>query len=58
MNYNTTGEANEAKDAGTGDMARYDAARDECVFTDAWYAMKCTSLGGVWEDSMCYYIKD
>lgn len=58
LNYNTTGEANEAKDAGTGDMARYDAARDECVFTDAWYAMKCTSLGGVWEDSMCYYIKD
>ena len=58
LNYNTTGEANEAKDAGAGDMARYDAARDECVFTDAWYAMKCTSLGGVWENSMCYYIKD
>lgn len=49
--YNTNSE----KD---GDMARYDATRDECVFTDAWYAMKCGILGGVWEDSMCYYIKD
>lgn len=51
ISYNTDGE----KD---GNMARYDAARDECVFSDEWYAMKCASLGGIWENSICYYIKD
>jgi len=51
ISYNTDGE----KD---GNMARYDAARDECVFSDEWYAMKCASMGGIWENSICYYIKD
>lgn len=37
-------------------VATYDAARDECNFTDAWYQNQCeTVLGGYYEGGMCYY---
>ncbi len=38
-------------------VARYDAERDECIFSDAWYEQQCTEkLGGYYEtaDSTCY----
>ena len=48
LSYNTDSE----KD---GDMATYDAARDECVFKDAWYEKKCALLGnGYFENGVCY----
>ena len=48
LGYNTDNE----KD---GDMARYDAARDECVFTDKWYEQQCALLGnGYFENGVCY----
>jgi len=48
ISYNTDGE----KD---GDMARYDAAKDECVFTDKWYEQQCALLGnGYFENGVCY----
>lgn len=48
ISYNTDGE----KD---GDMARYDAARDECIFTDKWYEQQCSLLGnGYFENGVCY----
>ena len=48
ISYNTDGE----KD---GDMARYDANRDECVFTDKWYEQQCSLLGnGYFENGVCY----
>ena len=40
-------------------VATYDAARDECNFTDAWYKNQCeTILGGYYEGGICYYEKD
>lgn len=48
ISYNTDGE----KD---GDMARYDATRDECIFTDKWYEQQCALLGnGYFENGVCY----
>lgn len=48
LGYNTDGE----KD---GDMARYDADKDECVFTDKWYEQQCALLGnGYFENGVCY----
>ncbi len=35
-------------------VATYDLNRDECTFTDAWYKMKCESLGGYYEGATCY----
>ncbi|MDE6250254.1 MAG: hypothetical protein K2M34_01300 [Alphaproteobacteria bacterium] len=36
-------------------MARYDATRDECVFTNAWYESRCAMLGnGYFENGICY----
>ena len=44
--------ADNAKD---GEMARYDAVRDECVFTDKWYEQQCSLLGnGYFENGVCY----
>ena len=37
-------------------VATYDAAKDECVFTDEWYSNKCINvLGGYFENGVCYY---
>ena len=37
-------------------VATYDAARDECNFTEAWYQNQCeTVLGGYYEGGICYY---
>ena len=48
ISYNADG----AKD---GDMARYDASRDECIFTDKWYEQQCAFLGnGYFENGVCY----
>ena len=44
--------ADNAKD---GEMARYDAVRDECIFTDKWYEQQCSLLGnGYFENGVCY----
>ena len=35
--------------------ATYDTAKDECIFTDAWYQERCAILGpGKWENNACY----
>lgn len=39
-------------------VATYDSVRDECIFTDEWYASQCASIGGYWEKSMCYIGQD
>ena len=38
-------------------VASYDRAKDECIFTDAWYRTKCESMGGYYESSVCYMAK-
>ncbi len=36
-------------------VAAYDATRDECVFSDAWYATQCQMLGnGYMVNGICY----
>lgn len=36
-------------------MARYNSATDECIFTDEWYQQQCTILGsGYWENGVCF----
>lgn len=39
-------------------IATYDAARDECIFTDEWYNMKCQSIGGYYNNGTCYIMKE
>ena len=51
LNYNADGQED-------GDMARYDAEKDECVFTDKWYEQQCLLLGeGYFENGVCYVKK-
>lgn len=38
-------------------VASYDRNKDECTFTDAWYKMKCESMNGYYENSVCYVAK-
>jgi hypothetical protein len=45
LNYNTA-------DGET--MASYDLAKDECIFTDAWYERQCWTIGGYYDNGMCY----
>lgn len=47
----------ESYNSGEGEkVATYDAARDECNFTEAWYQNQCeTVLGGYYEGGICYY---
>ncbi len=35
-------------------VASYDRNKDECIFTDEWYKMKCESMNGYYENSICY----
>ena len=36
-------------------VATYDAAKDECIFTDNWYKNQCeTVLNGYYENGICY----
>ncbi len=36
-------------------MAVYDAVKDECKFTDAWYQERCVMMGNsVWQNGACY----
>jgi len=36
-------------------VATYDKAKDECIFTNAWYEARCTMLGsGYFENGICY----
>ena len=37
--------------------ASYDKKTDTCTFTDAWYQDKCSSIGGSYENSVCYVPK-
>ena len=39
-------------------LATYDAARDECIFTDEWYSTKCQSIGGYYNNGTCYIMKE
>ena len=39
------------------EVATYNSATDECEFTDDWYENKCLSIGGYFEDSVCYVAK-
>ncbi len=40
-------------------LTTYDALRDTCNFSQAWYEKKCTEeLGGVWENSTCYITEE
>ena len=38
-------------------VATYDAAKDECIFTDNWYKRQCELIGGYYEDAVCYVEK-
>ena len=49
LNYNTA-------DGET--MASYDLAKDECTFTDAWYERQCWTIGGYYDNGMCYVGKE
>ncbi len=35
-------------------VATYDRSKDVCIFTDEWYKMKCESMQGYYENSVCY----
>ena len=35
-------------------MASYDLAKDECTFTEAWYEQRCVTIGGYYDNGMCY----
>ncbi len=39
-------------------VASYDLARDECTFTDKWYSQQCETIGGYYDNAMCYIGKD
>jgi len=39
------------------EYATYDAAKDDCTFIDEWYKDRCESLGGYYENSICYLPK-
>ena len=50
--YNALGDDSEP-------MATYDRNRDECIFTEAWYQMRCSVMGsGYYENGICYVDKD
>ncbi len=34
--------------------ATFNSATNECIFTDEWYKNKCQSIGGYYENSVCY----
>lgn len=38
-------------------VATYDAAKDECIFTDNWYKRQCEMIGGYYEGAVCYVEK-
>ena len=39
-------------------VASYDLAKDECTFTDAWYEQQCATIGGYYDNGMCYVGKE
>ena len=36
------------------DLASWNAATQQCTFTDEWYEMKCDELDGYYENNTCY----
>ncbi len=44
----------EEYNTGTEILTRWNSAREQCEFTDAWYEMKCEQLGGYYDNSTCY----
>ncbi len=52
--YNTTASKTEEEGGEVIPYARYDATKDECVFSDEWYKNQCTVLGGLYESNICY----
>ncbi|MFQ6739565.1 MAG: hypothetical protein ACLRFJ_02780 [Alphaproteobacteria bacterium] len=46
---------NLCNDLGTK-WASYNAATDTCDLTDAWFELKCNSIGGYWENRECYIV--
>ena len=49
LNYNTSEET---------PLASYDLAKDECTFTNAWYEQQCATIGGYYDNGMCYVGKE
>ena len=39
-------------------VASYDLAKDECTFTNAWYEQQCATIGGYYDNGMCYVGKE
>ena len=49
LNYNNSEET---------PVASYDLAKDECAFTDAWYEQQCATIGGYYDNGICYVGKE
>jgi len=47
---------NSSKDTETP-VATYDKNKDECIFTDEWYKQRCETMGGYYENAVCYVAK-
>lgn len=45
-------------ETGKDPVASYDLAKDECTFTDAWYEQQCATIGGYYDNGMCYVGKE
>ncbi len=45
-----------AQDEATGGhgYAKYDATRNQCTFSEEWYNIQCTNIGGYRENYVCY----
>lgn len=49
LNYNTDSE---------NPVATYDLNKDECIFSDAWYQTQCETIGGYYDNGVCYVGKE
>ncbi|MBQ8294252.1 MAG: hypothetical protein IJX89_02600 [Alphaproteobacteria bacterium] len=49
LNYNTGEETA---------VATYDLNKDECIFSDAWYQTQCETIGGYYDNGVCYVGKE
>ena len=49
LNYNTSDET---------PVASYDLAKDECSFTGTWYEQQCVTIGGSYDNGVCYVGKE
>ncbi len=54
LQYNDTFAGESNSESGTSPVSRYDADRDECIFSDVWYKQQCSMMGGYFENGVCY----